>query len=368
MRLSLITPIVLFAIGPFFSQSAVIAGELTFDELDLNGDGVLSREEFQRADVERTNVNNQSTSGKFTVVDDQHTETAVELEDEVENTLLDKFADRWSIRKSYLTSDDESLPGKFSWSNPSRAGEFYSTDFAVQYIAWDGWFMGGQYEVHPTYESHLSTEDGKVRDSQSFRIPITWISEDPTAPGWGDDWSVVAGGDGFIQNHVVTASPVWETDRTQDVEAVGGDIFYTVNVNKGRKGKSSWLWRTLGVRNPVGGRYGSEFYWRPWIGVEGGSYLDDGGVAEILGVDDYLRIAPRIKADYFVTDKLLLSAEYLYRHDFINDDGFHFFDASAVMYLDPEEKVAVGLSYEYGRTAPKFTDVDVLEGWIGVKF
>lgn len=306
-----------------------------FDLLDTNDDGVLSPDEFSRLGETKKEL------AALEAISKSEEAIQAEMESAEEESALKKAAEYVSIRKSFLNSGDEALPAKFSWTNAAGASEFYTFDFAIQAKEIE-FLYGPNWEINPTFEAHTSTQTGKTQDTLSVRVPATLIllSENPK-----------------ILSHYFTASPVWETDRNQDNETLGGDLYYTIGSN----------FKYLGEASPIG--LGNlEFRWRPWIGIEGGSYLSDGGIAATLGIDDYLRIVPKIQADLFLTSRFVLTAEYLHRTDLINDDSFDFFEASATYYLDPNELFSVGFTYKYGNTAPKFNDVDSVNAWLGVKF
>lgn len=309
-----------------------------FDLLDTNGDGVLSPDEFSRLGETRK-VPAAPPTRQASAMEDAAVQT--ETESDNDESAFRKATEYVSIRKSYLTPSDGLLPAKFSWTNASGASEFYTFDFAIR--AKDIKFLyGPNWEINPTFEAHTSTQTGKTQDTLSVRVPTTWIlpSENPK-----------------ILSHYFTGSPVWEMDRNKDNETLGGDLYYTIDSKIKYHGEAS----PIGIGD-------LEFRWRPWIGIEGGSYLSDGGIAATLGTDDYLRIVPKIQADLFLTSRFVLTAEYLHRTDLVNDDSFNFFEASATYYLDPNELFSVGFTYKYGNTAPKFNDVDSLNAWLGVKF
>ena len=318
-----------------------------FKNLDKDGNGQLSWEELNQkavpaAPAEPARKAKPAPPAPVEMV--RASTVADSLDSDDEESPIDKLVDIIAVQKSFLGNDDDALPARFTWGNSSGSGEYYSLDFALQYTGSQGILQRGPWQIAPTFEAHTSTEEGEVQDSLSFRVPATAFFD---APNEGQ--------------HVLTVSPVWETDREQKSETVGGDFFYTFN-------DSDKIGNVNDVK--IGGKKVGDLSYRvrPWLGFEGGSYLDDGGIPEVLGIDDYFRIVPKLQFSLFLNQQLELTAEYLYRTDLVNDMSYHFFEGTVAYYLDADERYSIGATYKNGNTTPQFTDVDSIEAWFGLKF
>jgi len=274
----------------------------------------------------------------------------------IETPVFDFVETNFDIRKSFLNPGDQALPAKFSWVNSAGSDAFYSLDLAV--LVTPEFLRGPNWWIAPGFEAHTSTEDGKAQDSLSYRVPavLTLAPRTAIAPNTGD---VVKQSNLFSQ-HYFAISPVWETDRDQEVETFGGDLFYTFSIPE------------LAIGSEVSIADFLQFRWRPWIGVEAGSIEDHGNSPELIGQDDFFRVVPKVSADMLFGDSFRLAAEYTYRSDLRgshNDYGF--FETSAIWDLDPAPKktrTSIGLTYKLGETTPQFKEVDTLSAWFGLKF
>ena len=292
-------------------------------------------------------------------------------------SLGKKIAEQISIRKSFLSDDDEAEPAKLNWTDARGESPFYTLDLAVLlhptvYVngrprpLFDSeyTFSGGSrldWNIKPTFEAHISTETGSEQDSLSYRMPLT-LTFSPRHFENVDGFPVaVADKNAFVQGHRLIISPVYETDRVNSTETIGGDIFYTPTIVKSLAiGKEA-------VLGPLSLR------WRPYIGFEGGHIIDDGGNPALLNQSEYARFALKLHAELwlkiFDPDQFVVASDYYFRQSFTDDTpAYNYVEVSPILYLDKEHFLSTGLTYKRGKSTPKFEDINSLSVWLGVKF
>jgi hypothetical protein len=326
----------------------------TFDELDLNKDGMLSREEFNRQSRSPVPV------AKSTPVPELP-------KPEKKQRIL---GDVISIRKSFLAAKDKGLPAKFSWTNSMKDGDFITADLSIGLSEKTGFLHGDDiptalgrmsYSVRPTVEVHASTKQGAEQDSVAYRVPVylDFITVPTVAPGQDPIAALTSGGhDPFISDQHFIISPVLETDRAHDAMTLGGDAYYTASIDS----------LLIGNDFPIPFTDGRGiFAWRPWIGIEGGTVLDDANKPDLISRNGFFRVVGKAQADLWWQGQFQLSASYLYRWDLTNGhDQNGLVDVSAIYHFDDHS--SIGVSYKNGRSTPAFEKVESLSAWFGIKY
>jgi hypothetical protein len=291
--------------------------------------------------------------------------------------------DYFSIRKSFLSADDETEPANFSWTRAVGAPSFYSIDVAIllkghsnnnESVGFS--FLGGRtdlgdyklrWKIEPTFEAHISTNNTNAQDSMSARLPVT-LSWEPHSL------------DAQISEWFLTASPVYEFDRLNNNQTIGGDAFLTANVFS--VGIGQFLWLTGRPTPRFQPDNGVVFHWRPFVGFEAGHVIDAEAGTVLSEQSEFARFATKLHAELAwvhkraeseknelpYTNRFIVAANYYFRHDFIGGSTHNYFDVSPTWYLDDEEHFSVGLTYKRGETTPKFAKVDELTLWLGTKF
>jgi hypothetical protein len=330
---------------------------------------------FQKWVASQKNAKKSPVAGKKTK-EEETAVSATKASTEPES-LGKKIAKQISIRKSFLSTDDEAEPAKLNWTNTRGESPFYTLDLAVllhpttdvndrprPLFDSEYTFSGGSrldWNLKPTFEAHISTEMGSEQDSLSYRLPLT-LTFSPRHFENVDGLTVaVANKNAFVQGHRLIISPVYETDRVNSTETIGGDIFYTPTIVKSLAiGKEA-------VLGPF------SFRWRPYIGFEGGHVIDDGGDLALLNQSEFARLSLKLHAELwlkiFDSDQLVVASDYYFRQSFTGDTpAYNYVEVSPILYLDKEHFLSTGLTYKRGKSTPKFDDVDSLSVWLGLKF
>lgn len=355
--------------------------ESEFQQIDKNKDGVIDKTEwaaYAASKVEAKPIARENDSSD-SAVQTQPVTTATPPS----KSLAKRIGEQITVRKTFLSEakddpdsilpTDEGEPARFSWTHSRGEASFYTLDFAVLWhptvnhkpiLDWqhEGSDFLLAWYVQPVFEAHVSNEAKAEQNSLTYRIPFTLTLSPAThanMPGLGD--VLLPSRDAFIKGHEIIASPVYETDRTNKVQTLGGDIYYTPTVIPALAvGKEAAL-------GPV------TFRWRPYVGFEGGHIRDDRNNPMLGDQSGYARFAMKLHAelwiDIFAPDQFVLTADYFLRRDFAGDNLTHnFWEISPTLYLDKDHALSTGLSWKRGSTPPTFEKVDSFVIWVGAKF
>jgi len=285
-----------------------------------------------------------------------------------DTSFFDSIAKHVSIRNSFLEDSEQAKPATFSWTKAKGNVSYYSVDAAVQlnvpsFFPSNSFFGEHHLQIQPLFEAHVSSDTNNAQDSLSARLPIsmTFLKNDT----------------GFVKRWYLTVSPVYEFDRLNDNETIGGDLFVTPNIP--RIGIGKW-WPGPDVNtleNPT-----VAFHWRPYVGFEGGHVLKSQAGTILSEENEYARFAAKLhgqidliyprtnaKGNKEIGTRFALTADYFFRQELTGSQhDFNFVEVSPILYLDRDQHVSVGLSYKNGKTTPKFSKVDELNLWVGIKF
>lgn len=272
------------------------------------------------------------------------------------DAFVDELAKNISLRQSFLSDDGESEPAKFSWTKAKGSDSFYTADLAVllkpAFLEGSRKLGNGDYglgwNIRPTFEAHVATEQDNQQNSLSYRLPVN-LTLGPVAP------ELIR--KSVVTLHFLTISPVFETDRLQNTETFGADLFYSLNVPD----------LAVGVKKKLFGPV--KVLWRPYIGIEGGHVFDDGGNAALKDTKEYVRFSAKVHGEIWWTGHFVLTADYYFRNDLDGDRNAHsYVEVSPTIYLDPDKHISAGATYKRGKTTPQFTNVDSINLWLGAKF
>ena len=156
-------------------------------------------------------------------------------------------------------------------------------------------------------------------------------------------------------------APYYETDQKTDITNYGNAILVAPFVPKLGIG-GPWHWGFI---------YPS---WQPYIGLESG-YV--GTAKSPLRSDtDFQRFVLKLHGQVFVTQYFEFAVDYTHRTflgsgPFISDDrtNFDYYELAALFWIDPiDQHFSIGVSYKNGESTPKFSDVESVNAFLGIKF
>jgi hypothetical protein len=337
-----------------------------FRKIDTNGDGFIDPQEWNAYQSSRAKVSKSppAAGGKTAISQSEGSESTTKSSE----TFLDQISKQISIRKSFLSADDESEPAKFSWTKNKGEDSIYTFDFALLlHPQWNNktlfdWqhsfsnFILG-WQLEPTFEAHISTDATSAQDSLSYRLPVTLDFQ----PNTDDSYiQVPNAGDAYIQGIRLIVSSVYETDQNANTRTLGGDIFVTPTIPK----------LGIGAGLPLGPLV---FRWRPFVGFEGGNVIDDGGNVALRDTSDYFRFSLKLHTELWLNlwfpNQFECALDYYFREALANGTaGYNYLEVSPIFYFDERQHFSTGLTYKRGKTTPQFADVDTLTVWVGMKF
>jgi hypothetical protein len=266
------------------------------------------------------------------------------------------FQDKLHVRNSALEVKGAQLPAQFSWVHTQGSEDAFQTDAAVSYD-FAGWKLSpdGHWILYlkPAVEAHTSTLTTATRDSISAKVPMELVY------GVGEEQFVDP--NYLLKSVLISVAPTFETDHKADTTSYGADVFVAPSVPK------------LGIGAPwhIGFIYPS---WQPYIGFENGYVTKTvGGMRSDTGFD---RFVLKLHGQIFITNYFEVAADYTHR-TFLgdgpfansNDISFNYVEASAIFWLDPiDQHFSLGITYKKGEAPPKFTMVDSITAFVGIKF
>ncbi len=264
------------------------------------------------------------------------------------------FQDRLHVRNSALEVKGAQLPARFAWTHASDSGSSFQIDAAISYDL-AAWKLTPNWNVYakPAVEAHTSTLASATRDSIAAKVPMEFV--------YGVGYKEFIDPNCLLKSLVVSVSPTFETDRKADTTNYGTDIFVAPSIPK------------FGVGAPwhLGFIYPS---WQPYVGLETG-YVS-GATGGLQNDTDFERFVLKLHGQVFITSYLELAVDYYHRTflgsgPFASNDqtSFDYVEASAIVWLDPiDQHLSLGVTYKNGEAPPKFSSVDSVTAFVGIKF
>ncbi len=264
--------------------------------------------------------------------------------------------DRLHVRNSALEVKGAQLPARFGWTHASDSGSSFQIDAAISYdlAAWK-LTPDGHWNLYakPALEAHTSTLASATRDSIAAKIPMEFV--------YGAGEKEFIDPNYLLKSLMISVSPTFETDRKADTTNYGADIFVAPSIPK------------FGIGAPwhIGFIYPS---WQPYIGLETG-YVS-GATGGLQSNTDFERFALKLHGQVFITSYLELAVDYCHR-TFLgsgpfassDDKSFDYLEASGIVWLDPiDQHISLGITYKNGKAPPKFSSVDSVTAFVGIKF
>lgn len=329
-----------------------------FKDLDLNGDGKITQDEFWKAreeDVEDAvgaqfteevpSINARKFSSLYATTDKQ-------FEKEIAKTWRDNhpWLKRLRVRQTLLQNDGflagpeadgTSAPARLSWTRDNvTSDDFFTFDGAVSY---DFPLLQDRLVFSPTFEAHTSTQASNERDAITYALPFTWHSPLQYSS--------------LITRHYLMGTASLNTDRGNNLETLNGALLYSLDIPK-------WgIGATLGKDEyPI-------FIMRPWIGLDHGSVNRSGGVPDLAAEKNFTRLRADLEATLWLTQSLTLNGRYVH-HTHLNglERSYNYGEVSAIMYLDNARAFSLGATYRRGKDAPSYVEVDSITVWTGLRF
>lgn len=328
-----------------------------YKSIDGNQDGVVTADELKQHAGGKSREIGQAfgdTKGNLLSSDIDAYLSSLKRK-EPEKDFLDTIVPRWlKLRKSYLTVKDEGQPAQFSWTQAKSEKSFFTVDSALQFefdfLAGGRRLPKGEYDFSwqmvPTVEAHVSSNPKAQQDSVSYRALGKLI------------FAPVDLESALFKSHYFAISPVWETDRRNRTQVVSGEAFWSPTIPGVYLGQRQKLFASLPV----------SFIWRPYLGFEFGHVSDDGGNMTLKKNGDFGRFLLKMNGSFWFTEHAQFSADLFHRVDLEGESGPRSFgEISQIFYLDAQQRLSLGVTYKNGRTTPKFTDVNSVNLWFGLK-
>jgi hypothetical protein len=266
------------------------------------------------------------------------------------------FQDKLHVRNSTLEVKNAELPAQFSWVHTADSGDSFQSDVAISYdfaswkLSQDGhWILYAK----PAFEAHTSTLVTATRDSIAAKIPMEIVY------GLGEEQYVDP--KYFLKSLLISVAPTFETDRKADTTSYGADIFLAPTIP------------SIGIGAPwhIGLIYPS---WQPYVGFENGYVTKS--VAGLRSDNDFERFVLKLHGQVFITNYFEIAADYTHRtflgsgpFSISSQASFNYVEASAIFWIDPiDQHFSFGITYKNGEATPKFTMVDSVTAFIGIKF
>ena len=374
----------LFCLALIGCTSSAFASE--FDEVDVNHDGVISREEWNAWKKKTSPVEPVEKKVPETAQSNVREEKRFDLVKWIEQNfeIRESFfgprspsppntASEFSALSGSIASIASSDPARLSWTKPSNGSAFYQVDAAVLWrpdFLSSGTQLAGHpiaWFVEPSFEAHVSSEPGSAQNQLSYRSPLTL----EYFPGGNE---VIAGMDNpnavparhFVTVHTFIISPTYQSDQDNNTRLFEGEIFYTPTIPS----------LAAGIRQPLFGLTKVQFRWRPYIGFELGDYLDENGSTGATSKSAISRFVFRSAAELSLADRFSVTGSYVSRVE-LNEGGtsFNYGEVSGLMFLDPTlptngepPHFSIGITYKRGNDAPDFANVNSVNAWLGIQF
>jgi hypothetical protein len=266
------------------------------------------------------------------------------------------FKDRLHVRNSTTSVTQAALPAQFSWIHSEDSGTGFQVDAAISYdfpqyalTTDDHWNL----YVKPAFEAHTSNLSTATTDSLSAKLPAEIV--------WGAGETEYTKSITLVKSVLFSLAPYYETDRKTDITNYGSAILVAPSVPKFGIG-APWHWGFI---------YPS---WQPYVGLESG-YV---GTAEspLRSDTDFERFVLKLHGQVFVTQYFELAIDYTHRTflssgPFLSSDqtNFDYYELAALFWIDPiDQHFSIGVGYKNGESTPKFSDVESVTAFLGIKF
>jgi hypothetical protein len=348
-----------------------------FDQIDANGDGVISREEFVARKLKSEKSIEKEVPNK----------TAAEPSpsQQSQSKFLQFIEENFEIRETFLTADQKASdllgtdpallkdtastnPARLSWTRTESSGSFYQIDAAV---LWKPRFLdhpphaGLDWLVQPNFEAHISTKEGSAQNQLTYRVPLILNYTSINLPGMDDLNATPA--PGFITTHRFVVSPIYQTNRNNGTRTLQAELYYTPTIPS----------FAIGTRQPLFRNNNIQLLWRPYIGFEFGDYLDRDATTQMLLSSSISRFVFRGQGELLLGDRLTITGAFVHRTELNGDNrSFNYGELSGVVALDPTRTFkskepphfTAGITYKRGKDAPDFDNGNEITGWVGVQF
>jgi len=264
--------------------------------------------------------------------------------------------DRLHVRNSALEVEKEQLPARFGWTHASDSGDSFQIDAALSYepppwkLTRDGhWYLYAK----PAVEAHTSTLATAARDSISAKAPMEFV--------WGAGEKEFNDPNYLLKSLTMSVAPTFETDRKADTTNYGADIFVIPSIPK----------FAIGAPWHFGFIYPS---WQPYIGLESG-YVS-GATGGLKSDTEFERFVLKLHGQVFITRYFELAVDYYHRtflgsgpYASSDQTSFDYVEASGIFWFDPiDQHLSLGVSYKNGEAPPKFSSVNSVTAFLGIKF
>lgn len=276
-----------------------------------------------------------------------------------EKSFLQRLDEKISVRQSFLDERGIGRPATFSWTSFGESDETLEEDrdqskFEIRgavtlepYSFPTAEIASFRFASNPVfvYEVDSSSEDKDKRNSIIHRVGLQSVLYRTLRTGHNFDLTVD-----------------YTTDRDYRSELIGLTFQYTPNAFDIGLGQYLPRPSLQAATSPV------HFRWRPFIGLTAAEVRDPGDIESLQDRKDVSNGFFRVLGEVLIGLRVKITPEANLVWELENDNEFHDAYGIAAQWLfDPNERLSLVLSYDYGESAPTFKKRDVFKVALGLK-
>ena len=270
------------------------------------------------------------------------------------NNIFEALSARGFMLQKRLTGPGKGELAEFGFLNTIGEKTVWSTTFALSWRP-NGSKNFGNTNLSPSWsiEGNLASDESESEDAWRFRVSgifVTDFTNRPTKP--------------TFESLYYKGSLKLEGDKDFDVRKLSGEFLIT---------PSSFA-LAMGTARPGQPSKPIQFQWRPFFSLDAGHTFRRGDSEEVE--DTILRLVPRVRMRidlHFIRQWLNMNEVAIFA-----DNTFHylplenqrkrnnFFTSGIEFKFTPN--LGIGLTYNNGRSAPKFEKINTLQGIFGIRF
>lgn len=260
----------------------------------------------------------------------------------------------FSLRKA-LTGPDAGELAEVGFLSTIGEKTVFSSKFA---LSWKDLVNAGKTNVEWGWsvEGALASDESEAEDAWRFRLSGIFVRDLMGPPGQSTN--------PIFQSLYYTGSLKFEGDKDFDVRKLSGEFLITPNSRR----------LAMGTAYPFSPSKPLQFQWRPFFSLDAGHTFRRGVSEE--RENTILRLVPRVRARvdlHFLRQMLNMNEVFIYA-----DNTFYYlplenqrkrnnFLTSGIEF-NFTPNLGFGLTYENGRSAPKFEKINTLQGIVGIRF
>lgn len=274
-------------------------------------------------------------------------------------SFLQRLDEKISVRQSFLDERGIGRPATFSWTSFGDSDETLEEDrdqskFEIRgavtlepYSFPTAEIASFRFASNPVfvYEVDSSSEDKDKRNSIIHRVGLQSVLYRTLRTGHNFDLTVD-----------------YTTDRDYRSELIGLTFQYTPNAFDIGLGQYLPRPSLQAATSPV------YFRWRPFLGLTAAEVRDPGDIESLQDRKDVSNGFFRVLGEVLIGSRVKITPEANLVWELENENEFHDAYGIAAQWLfDPNERLSLVLSYDYGESAPTFKQRDVFKVALGLK-